>query len=141
MKRPGRRSIILFASGFIIVLALFFGLRWFLSGRKYVSTDDAFIDALANNGIAYVPFFPLGGLSPLQSSVLDRVAASMQATPMQVALAWFLHRSANILLIPGTSSIEHLRENLDAARLELPSDAIADLNSMDKSAASGYQGS
>ena len=90
--------------------------------------DDAFIDALAEQGIAYVPFFPLGGFTPLQSSVLDRVAASMQASPMQVALAWLLQRSPNILLIPGTSSINHLRDNLTAASLELPSDLIAELN-------------
>jgi len=82
--------------------------------------DDAFIDGLAQQGIAYVPFFPLGGFTPLQSSTLDRLAASMQATPMQLALAWLLQRSPNILLIPGTSSIKHLRENLQAAALELP---------------------
>ena len=90
--------------------------------------DDAFIDALAPQGIAYVPFFPLGGFTPLQSSVLDRVAASLQASPMQVALAWLLQRSPNILLIPGTSSINHLRDNLTAAALELPADLIAELN-------------
>jgi aryl-alcohol dehydrogenase-like predicted oxidoreductase len=90
--------------------------------------DDAFIDALAQQGIAYVPFFPLGGFTPLQSSVLHRVAASMQATPMQVALAWLLQRAPNILLIPGTSSLNHLGENLAAAALELPSDVIAELN-------------
>jgi pyridoxine 4-dehydrogenase len=99
--------------------------------------DDAFIDALAQQGIAYVPFFPLGGFTPLQSSALDRVAASMQATPMQVALAWLLQRSPNILLIPGTSSIEHLRENLEAAALELPPDATAALNAIGKSVRSG----
>ncbi|HKE57717.1 MAG TPA: aldo/keto reductase family oxidoreductase, partial [Pyrinomonadaceae bacterium] len=82
--------------------------------------DDEFIDALAQQGIAFVPFFPLGGFTPLQSSALDRVAASIDATPMQVALAWLLQRSANILLIPGTSSLGHLRENLAAATLELP---------------------
>ena len=92
--------------------------------------DDAFVDALAQQGIAYVPFFPLGGFTPLQSSVLDRVAASMQATPMQVALAWLLQRSPNILLIPGTSSMNHLRENLAAAALELPSDVITKLNAI-----------
>jgi pyridoxine 4-dehydrogenase len=92
--------------------------------------DDAFIDTLASQGIAYVPFFPLGGFTPLQSSDLDRVAASLQATPMQVALAWLLHRSPNILLIPGTSSTNHLRENLAAAALELPAQAIADLNAI-----------
>lgn len=90
--------------------------------------DDAFIDDLVPQGIAYVPFFPLGGFTPLQSSVLDRVAVSLQATPMQVALAWLLQRSPNILLIPGTSSLGHLRENLDAARLELLSDAITQLD-------------
>jgi pyridoxine 4-dehydrogenase len=93
-------------------------------------TDDGFIDDLAKQGIAYVPFFPLGGFSPLQSSVLNATAASLQATPMQVALAWLLHRSANILLIPGTSSPEHLRENLAAATLELSSQAMADLDSI-----------
>ena len=90
--------------------------------------DDAFIDALNDQGIAYVPFFPLGGFTPLQSSALDRVAASVHSTPMQVALAWLLQRSPNILLIPGTSSLEHLRENLRAASLELPANAIAELN-------------
>jgi len=90
--------------------------------------DDAFIDDLAPQGIAYVPFFPLGGFTPLQSSGLDRVAVSLQATPMQVALAWLLQRSPNILLIPGTSSLGHLRENLDAATLQLPSDAITQLD-------------
>ena len=91
-------------------------------------SDDAFIDALAPQGIAYVPFFPLGGFTPLQSSVLDQVAASLKASPMQVALAWLLQRSPNILLIPGTSSVKHLRENLSAAALELPSHLIAELN-------------
>jgi aryl-alcohol dehydrogenase-like predicted oxidoreductase len=94
--------------------------------------DDAFIDALAQQGIAYVPFFPLGGFTPLQSEALDRVAASLQATPMQVALAWLLQRSPNILLIPGTSSVDHLRENLQAAALELPANAIAELNAINK---------
>ena len=93
-------------------------------------SDDAFIDSLAQQGIAYVPFFPLGGFTPLQSSGLDRVAASLQATPMQVALAWLLQRSPNILLIPGTSSIDHLRENLAVSALELPSNAIAELNAI-----------
>jgi aryl-alcohol dehydrogenase-like predicted oxidoreductase len=92
--------------------------------------DDGFIDDLAGQGIAYVPFFPLGGFSPLQSSTLNAAAASLQATPMQVALAWLLHRSPNILLIPGTSSVEHLRENLNAAVLQLPSEMIAELNSI-----------
>jgi pyridoxine 4-dehydrogenase len=92
--------------------------------------DDEFIDALAAQGISYVPYFPLGGFSPLQSSTLNEVAASLDATPMQVALAWLLHRSPNILLIPGTSSIGHLRENLKAASIQLPDDAIAKLNSV-----------
>jgi len=92
--------------------------------------DDAFIDSLANQGIAYVPFFPLGGFTPLQSSTLDQVAASMKASPMQVALAWLLQRSPNILLIPGTSSISHLRENLGAATLEFPADAITQINAI-----------
>ena len=90
--------------------------------------DDGFIDDLARRGIAYVPFFPLGGFTPLQSSALDAAAAALQATPMQVALAWLLQRSPNILLIPGTSSVEHLRENLRAATLQLPSEMIADLD-------------
>src|SRR5215813_8404161 len=90
--------------------------------------DDSFIDSLAKQGIAYVPFFPLGGFTPLQSSELDAIAASLNATPMQVALAWLLHRSPNILLIPGTSSVNHLRENLAAATLELPSNVITGLN-------------
>jgi pyridoxine 4-dehydrogenase len=92
--------------------------------------DDAFIDALAGHGIAYVPFFPLGGFTPLQSSVLDQVAESMQATPMQIALAWLLRRSPNILLIPGTSSLKHLRENLNAATLELPREVISKLDAI-----------
>lgn len=99
--------------------------------------DDHFIDSLAQQGIAYVPFFPLGGFTPLQSSVLSRVAASLQVTPMQIALAWLLQRSPNILLIPGTSSIEHLRENLHAASLELPSDVLGELNAIDQSRAAG----
>ncbi|MBI0476699.1 aldo/keto reductase family oxidoreductase [Sphingomonas sp. MA1305] len=90
--------------------------------------DDAFIDALAADGVAYVPFFPLGGFSPLQSAVLSDVAARLKATPMQVALAWLLQRSPNILLIPGTSSVAHLHENLAAARLTLPEDALAELD-------------
>ena len=93
-------------------------------------TDDGFIDALAAAGIAYVPYFPLGGFSPLQSSKLDDVAASLDATPMQVALAWLLRRSSNMLLIPGTSSPEHLRENLKAATLELTDEALAILDSI-----------
>ena len=92
--------------------------------------DDAFIDDLAAQGIAYVPFFPLGGFTPLQSSALDAAAASLKATPMQVALAWLLQRSPNILLIPGTSSLEHLRENLKAATLQLSADVLADLDSI-----------
>jgi pyridoxine 4-dehydrogenase len=92
--------------------------------------DDNLIDGLARQGIAYVPFFPLGGFSPLQSSTLASVAVRLGATPMQVALAWLLHRSRNILLIPGTSSVEHLRENLGAATLELPAETIAALDSI-----------
>lgn len=92
--------------------------------------DDAFVDALAKQGIAYVPFFPLGGFTPLQSSELDQVAASLQASPMQVALAWLLQRSPNILTIPGTSSLKHFRENLGAADLQLPADAIATLDAI-----------
>ena len=92
--------------------------------------DDAFIRDLATQGIAYVPFFPLGGFTPLQSSALDSSAASLQATPMQVALAWLLQRSPNILLIPGTSSIEHLRENLKAATLQIPAEVLADLDAI-----------
>ena len=95
--------------------------------------DDAMIDALAAAGIAYVPFFPLGGFTPLQSSTLSDVAARLDATPMQVALAWLLRRSPNLLLIPGTSSPEHLRENLAAAELSLPADALADLDGIGKS--------
>ena len=93
-------------------------------------SDDPFIDDLAKQGIAYVPFFPLGGFTPLQSSALNEVAASLDATPMQVALAWLLHRSPNILLIPGTSSRGHLRENLAAATLHLPEEALAKLDSI-----------
>jgi aryl-alcohol dehydrogenase-like predicted oxidoreductase len=92
--------------------------------------DDALIDELAAKGIAYVPFFPLGGFAPLQSSTLSDVAARLGATPMQVALAWLLHRSPNMLLIPGTSSIDHLRENLRAAELVLPDEALAELNAI-----------
>jgi pyridoxine 4-dehydrogenase len=92
--------------------------------------DDGFIDNLAKQGIAYVPFFPLGGFTPLQSSVLDAAAALVEATPMQIALAWLLQRSPNILLIPGTSSVEHLRENLKAARLRIPSETIAKLDAI-----------
>lgn len=92
--------------------------------------DDPFIDDLAARGIAYVPFFPLGGFTPLQSSALDAAAASLKATPMQVALAWLLRRSPNILLIPGTSSLRHLRENLQAATLQIPSDLPVDLDAI-----------
>ena len=92
--------------------------------------DDAMIDDLARDGIAYVPYFPLGGFSPLQSSTLSEVAQRLGATPMQVALAWLLRRSPNILLIPGTSSVAHFRENLAAAALVLPDDAIKALESI-----------
>ncbi|MFY9559829.1 MAG: oxidoreductase [Terriglobales bacterium] len=98
-------------------------------------TDDALVDDLARDGIAYVPFFPLGGFSPLQSAALSDVAARLEATPMQVALAWLVQRSPNTLLIPGTSSVEHLRENLKAATLQIPAQVLADLNSI-----SGTQG-
>ncbi|MYM75087.1 oxidoreductase [Duganella sp. FT134W] len=92
--------------------------------------DDALIDELAQDGIAYVPFFPLGGFSPLQSSQLAEVAAELDATPMQVALAWLLQRAPNILLIPGTSSVAHLRQNIAAATLVLPPDALRKLDSI-----------
>jgi len=98
-------------------------------------TDDEFVDLLAAQGIAYVPYFPLGGFSPLQSTSLNEVATSLGATPMQVALAWLLRRSSNMLLIPGTSSVDHLRENLEAATLELPEDALAKLDSIGAAAA------
>ncbi|HDG1676000.1 TPA: aldo/keto reductase family oxidoreductase [Kluyvera ascorbata] len=90
--------------------------------------DDELIDTLARDGIAYVPYFPLGGFSPLQSSALNEVASSLNATPMQVALAWLLHRSPNILLIPGTSSVTHLQENMAAGQLTLPEDALTTLD-------------
>ena len=90
--------------------------------------DDALIDLLAKQGIAYVPFFPLGGFTPLQSSTLSSVATRLEATPMQVALAWLLQRSPNILLIPGTSKVAHLRENLAAGQLKLSPQSIAELN-------------
>lgn len=92
--------------------------------------DDAFIDDLARQDIAYAPFFPLGGFNPLQSASLDAVAALLRATPMQVALAWLLQRSPNILLIPGTSSVEHLRENLAAAELTLPAETLDRLDGL-----------
>nr|WP_040847794.1 aldo/keto reductase family oxidoreductase [Nitrospirillum amazonense] len=92
--------------------------------------DDALIDDLARDGTAYVPFFPLGGFSPLQSSALSDVAARLGATPMQVALAWLLRRSPNILLIPGTSSVAHLRQNLAAAELQLTDEVMAELNAI-----------
>jgi pyridoxine 4-dehydrogenase len=92
--------------------------------------DDEFVKVLAAQGIAYVPYFPLGGFSPLQSSKLNEVAGSLDATPMQIALAWLLSRSSNILLIPGTSSVKHLRENLKAATLELPEETLATLDSI-----------
>ncbi|HWW89676.1 MAG TPA: aldo/keto reductase family oxidoreductase [Solirubrobacteraceae bacterium] len=92
--------------------------------------DDALIDSLAEQGIAYVPYFPLGGFTPLQSSALASVASRLEATPMGVALAWLLQRSPNILLIPGTSSVAHLRDNVAAAGLTLPEDALADLNAI-----------
>ncbi|MBV8157081.1 MAG: aldo/keto reductase family oxidoreductase [Dyella sp.] len=96
--------------------------------------DDALVDELAGEGIAYVPFFPLGGFSPIQSSALSGIAARLDATPMQVALAWLLHRSPNILLIPGTSSLGHLRENLKAADLKLGSDVLAELDAVGRAA-------
>jgi aryl-alcohol dehydrogenase-like predicted oxidoreductase len=99
--------------------------------------DDAFIDELARQDIAFVPFFPLGGFTPLQSTALASAAASLGATPMQVALAWLLQRAPNILLIPGTSSVDHLRENLEAATLRLPPEAISEL---DRIADGGSQG-
>jgi pyridoxine 4-dehydrogenase len=94
--------------------------------------DDDFIDDLAAQGIAYVPFFPLGGFTPLQSSELDSAAASLEVTSMQLALAWLLQRSPNILLIPGTSFPKHLRENLQASQLNIPADVLADLNLIGK---------
>jgi aryl-alcohol dehydrogenase-like predicted oxidoreductase len=94
-------------------------------------TDDALIDDLARDGTAYVPFFPLGGgFTPLQSTTLSDVATRLEATPMQVALAWLLQRSPNILVIPGTSSLHHLRENLQAATLQIPAEVLADLNAI-----------
>ena len=93
-------------------------------------TDDALIADLARDGVAYVPFFPLGGFTPLQSATLSDVAARLGATPMQVALAWLLQRSPNILVIPGTSSVDHLRENLQASKLQIPPQVIADLDAI-----------
>ena len=93
-------------------------------------TDDAFIDDLGRQGVAYVPFFPLGGFTPIQSDVLEAAATSMQAKPIQVALAWLLHRAQNILLIPGTSSLRHLRENLEAAALQLSPETIVELDAI-----------
>jgi aryl-alcohol dehydrogenase-like predicted oxidoreductase len=92
--------------------------------------DDALIDELAGKGVAYVPFFPLGGFTPLQSSTLSDVASGLGATPMQVALAWLLHRAANVLLIPGTSSLDHLRENLKAPAIALSDKALAELGAI-----------
>jgi aryl-alcohol dehydrogenase-like predicted oxidoreductase len=92
--------------------------------------DDALVDELADAGIAYVPFFPLGGFSPLQSGVLSEVAEGLGATPLQTALAWLLHRAPNVLLIPGTGSLGHLRENLDAAALKLPAEALTRLDAV-----------
>jgi pyridoxine 4-dehydrogenase len=94
-------------------------------------SDDALIDQLASEGIAYVPFFPLGGFSPLQSATLSAVADQLGHTPMQVALAWLLHRSPNLLLIPGTSSVAHLQENLTAARIELSAETMRVLEGME----------
>lgn len=97
--------------------------------------DEALVDELARKGIAYVPFFPLGGFTPIQSSALSTLAATLGATPMQVALAWLLHRSPNILLIPGTSSLAHLRENLQAAELSLSDPVLAELDAIARPAA------
>ena len=97
--------------------------------------DDLFIDQLEAAGVAYVPFFPLGGFSPVQSSVLDSVAASLKRTPLAVALAWLLQRASNILLIPGTSSPGHLRENIEAASLVLPEETITELNTIERTGA------
>ena len=90
--------------------------------------DDSFIDQLEAAGVAYVPFFPLGGFSPVQSAVLDRAASSLERTPLAIALAWLLQRASNILLIPGTSSLDHLRENIEAASLVLPAEIVGELN-------------
>ena len=104
-------------------------------------TDDALIADLAGDGIAYAPYFPLGGFTPLQSTTLSDVAARLGVTPMQVALAWLLQRSPNILVIPGTSSIKHLRENLDAVRLRLPPEVIADLDAIGGNTENGRRAS
>ena len=93
-------------------------------------TDDALVDSLAEQGIAYVPYFPLGGFSPLQSDVLESVAKELETSPMSVALAWLLHRAPNILLIPGTSSVAHLHDNVAGAGLELPADALSRLDAI-----------
>ena len=90
-----------------------------------VRTDDPLVDLCAERGIAFVPFFPLGGFRPLRSTTLQHVAGGLGHTPLQVALAWLLHRSPTMLLIPGTSSVEHLRQNVAAARIELPAEAMA----------------
>ncbi len=100
--------------------------------------DDDLVDLLAREGIPFVPFFPLGGFTPLQSDTLGQVARQLQATPMQVALAWLLQRSENLLLIPGTSSVSHLRENMQAAALTLPPEAVAALNGICQEAGSGH---
>jgi pyridoxine 4-dehydrogenase len=101
--------------------------NWYNVAHRH---DDRFIDDLAAQGIAYVPFFPLGGFSPLQSSILDTAAARLQVTPLQLALAWLLQRAPNILLIPGTSSVAHLRENLAVSRLEIPREVLAELDAL-----------
>ena len=97
--------------------------------------DDALVAQLAGSGIAYVPYFPLGGFNPLQSETLSEAAVRLGATPMQLALAWLLHRSPNILVIPGTSSVAHLRENLQAASLQIPQEVLADLDAVSRQAA------
>jgi aryl-alcohol dehydrogenase-like predicted oxidoreductase len=94
--------------------------------------DDELVDTLAGDGVAYVPYFPLGGFTPLQSSTLSRVAARLEATPMSIALAWLLQRSPNILLIPGKSSVAHLRENVEGAALSLTAEDLAELNDMSR---------
>jgi pyridoxine 4-dehydrogenase len=92
--------------------------------------DDDFVDLTARQGVAYVPYFPLGGFTPLQSGTLEMVAKRLGATPMAIALAWLLQRSPNLLLIPGTSSVEHLRENVAGAGLQLSADVIAELDAI-----------